>query len=105
MDIKKVKRPLNLFIKNLNKNITPEQIIIFGSYSTDTARKDSDIDVLVVADIFSKMKEDERLDILYDASKFIYPEIHPWGLTQKELNNAHKQSTIGYARDHGIKFF
>lgn len=101
MDDRKVRKPLEDFIKALPKSLDLEKAIVFGSYAGNRANKDSDIDVILVSESFKRMSEDKRLDLLYKASRFIEPEIHPWGFTQKELDNADPQSTIGYAKTYG----
>ena len=105
MDTQAIKKPLNQFINALSSKVKPEKLIIFGSYSEGTAKDDSDIDVIVVSNSFRNMDEDARLDVLYRASRFIAPDIHPWGVTKEELNRANKQSTLGYARFYGKHFF
>jgi len=50
------------------------------------------------------MNEDQRLDVLYQARRYIEPEIHPWGFTPEELQKASKLTTLGHARDQGYHF-
>ena len=101
MDSGAIKKPIGQFLKAIPKKITIDKILIFGSQSSNTNSKDSDIDILVISSSFKKMNEDERLDILYKASRFIKPEIHPWGVTQDELEKASALTTIGDAREKG----
>lgn len=79
-------------------------MIVFGSYSDGKADAESDIDILIVSDSFAEMDEDIRLDLLYKTSQFMQPEIHPWGYTQRELQEASRLSLLGHARDTGTKF-
>lgn len=104
MDHPAIKKPVNQFLKALPQNFKVEKVLIFGSYGRNSQSSDSDIDLLVVSDNFKKMDEDKRLDILYRASRFIKPEIHPWGVTNEELTKASKYSTVGFAKNHGIYF-
>ncbi|OGJ39249.1 MAG: hypothetical protein A3A82_00405 [Candidatus Pacebacteria bacterium RIFCSPLOWO2_01_FULL_47_12] len=104
MDLRQIKQPLKLFISALPKAVKLSQVIVFGSRGDGTALKDSDIDVIVVSDYFLDISEDNRLDVLYKASRFISPEIHPWGVTPEELSKADKQSTLGAARESGKQF-
>ena len=76
--------------------------MLFGSAADGKATGSSDIDLLVVSKDFKRWNEDRRLTLLYDRSKFIKPEIHPWGITPEELSTAGRLTTIGFARDHGI---
>ncbi len=104
MDTRQVAKPINTFINALPKTVQPSQVIIFGSQNDGTAAEDSDIDIVVVSKDFEKISEDKRLDILYRASRFISPEIHPWGVTPEELSAADNQSTLGTARKFGGQF-
>ena len=104
MGIKQIHQPLKQFLSYLPRNIKVDQLIIFGSHMEGRATADSDIDVLVISDAFKKLDEDQRLDILYDATDDIQPDIHPWGFTKEELQTASHLTLLGYARDHGIHF-
>lgn len=104
MDIKQVQKPLTQFVKNIPASIKVDQVIVFGSYLEGTARSDSDIDVIVVSDDFRGMDEDQRLKLLYQSRRFIEPEVHRWGFTSEELNQASELTTLGYARTSGIRF-
>lgn len=104
MDTTQIQEPLTQFIHKIPKTIEIDQVIIFGSYLEGTATKDSDIDVIVVSDDFKNMSEDDRLTLLYRASRFIEPDIHPWGFTPEELQQASHLTPIGYVRDKGFRF-
>ena len=103
MDIRTIKKPIKQFVQALPKSINLDKAIVFGSYANQTATKNSDIDIILVSENFKKMNEDDRLNVLYKASRFIEPEIHPWGFTQNELDKADPQSTLGAARLFGKK--
>lgn len=105
MDKGTVNKPLNQFLKALPKSIKVKNIYIFGSHGVGSADADSDIDVLVVSEDFQGMDEDKRLDLLYKSSRFIKPEIHPWGVTPDEMKHASELTTIGDIRNTGISYF
>lgn len=102
MDTKTIQAPIKQFIQALPKKINLDKIIVFGSYAQKKANKDSDIDLVLISNNFAKMNQEERSDMLYKASRFIEPDIHPWGFTQAELDQADAQSTLGIARSQGI---
>lgn len=102
MDTKAIKKPINQFLRRIPKEIHVENVVVFGSRNTNTAAPDSDIDVIVVSNDFAAWDEEKRLDVLYKASRFIMPEIHPWAVTPKELKQASELTTIGYARTSGM---
>lgn len=103
MDKKEIKQALTIFLKRLKKMLKADQVIVFGSQADGRATKYSDIDVIVLSSRFEEMNEDERLDILYDASSLIEPDIQPWGFTPKEAKQANPQTTLGDAYLHGIR--
>ena len=102
MDIRYAKKSLKKFLDALPKKVKIEKIILYGSAVRKQAKYANDIDVLIVSDSFRKWDEDKRLDTLYKASRFIEPEIHPWGVTINEWKSASKYSLIGQARINGI---
>ena len=104
MDTRQINQPLKKFIKAVSQKVAVDEVIVFGSRLEGNAREDSDIDVIVVSDDFKQMTEDDRLDLLYKASAFIEPEIHPWAFTNEELNQKSELTTWGYARTSGFRF-
>ena len=102
MDKKRIHQPIKTFLRRVRQDISVDKAILFGSAADGKITTPNDIDVLVVSKDFKHWDEDRRLDLLYDKSKFIKPEIHPWGITPEELAVASRLTTLGYARDHGI---
>lgn len=102
MDQKKIRQPIKAFLSRVRQDISVDKAILFGSATDKKITAPNDIDVLVVSKDFKHWDEDRRLNLLYDKSKFIKPEIHPWGITPEELAAASRLTTIGSARDHGI---
>ena len=56
--IKKVKK----FIEKLG---FVNKAILFGSFARGDYREESDVDLIIVSDYFSRLDEDDRLEILY----------------------------------------
>ena len=52
------------FAKLVKKNMQVKQIYLFGSYAKKTNHIDSDIDIAVVSDDFSKNKMDNMLKLM-----------------------------------------
>ena len=48
-------------------NIRVDQLILFGSHASGTAREDSDIDLVVISSSFADKSYWERINILTDA--------------------------------------
>jgi len=57
MDRRKIKQPLNQFVKKTVKTIDPDRIILYGSFARGSATSWSDIDVAVIG-----LKKLEKLE-------------------------------------------
>lgn len=66
------------------KGIKTLKIILYGSYSTETDLKGSDIDIVVISDDFTGKSYWERIDILSDVIYEIFAPIEAVAMTQKE---------------------
>jgi len=64
MDTYTIDNQLAQFRAPLEERIIVDELIVFGSYARGAATADSDIDVIVVSDVFAMMSEDERLRLL-----------------------------------------
>jgi predicted nucleotidyltransferase len=53
MDKKQAVAIAQQYAEEVTKEVSPEQIILYGSYSADTAREDSDIDIAVIYNGFA----------------------------------------------------
>lgn len=104
MDTATIQTQLEKFLKRISATIHVENLIIFGSYAWGKPTEESDIDVIVVSDDFKKIRIDKRDTILENSAQGITPKIQPWGFTRKEFRTAGKFSTLGHARDSGIRF-
>jgi len=104
MDTTQIQQPLTQFLQAISAKVKVKELIIFGSYLEGNVTEGSDVDVVVVSPEFDQMDEDHRLDILYEGSRFIKPDIHPWGFTPEELQQASHLTPIGYVRDKGFRF-
>ena len=58
--------------------IRPQQVILFGSYARNEQRKDSDIDVAVVAEEFSGFRPDDSAKASAALWRHIDIELHPF---------------------------
>ena len=103
MDIHATTPALTQFLQSLRQKLTVEEVIVFGSYLDGLATEESDIDMLVISSDFAALDEDNRLDILDAAAEGIVPDVHPWGFTPDELRKASRLTTVGYAREEGIR--
>jgi uncharacterized protein len=104
MDKKAVLAVVDEFHKALRlENISPQKIILFGSYSTGNARPDSDIDLVVISDDFEGKDYWQRIDILSSAVYRVFKPIEVIAMTAQEWQSG--ESVIAdYARTGQVVF-
>lgn len=85
MGKKQIQKELKIFASRAKKNLKADKVILFGSYAVGSANDYSDVDVVVLSQIFAKIPFEKRLDILYPLIKDLEFDFHPFGLTQSEL--------------------
>jgi predicted nucleotidyltransferase len=95
----KTEREIQEIIKKYQQEIeklgvSPQKIILFGSYAGGSPREDSDIDVIVIADDFRNMNMRERLELLGIAAGRVFEPIEALGYTQEELKFREKESFL-----------
>jgi predicted nucleotidyltransferase len=103
MDTRAIKHILKKYRAALSQAIRVQELIVFGSQLEGMASEGSDLDVIVVSNDFATLSEDERLDILEEAAEATSPLIHAWGFTEQELAAASELTTLGYARQAGMR--
>ncbi|MCJ7741044.1 nucleotidyltransferase domain-containing protein [Candidatus Microgenomates bacterium] len=99
MGFENIKPALISYIRRLEKNIAVSKAIVFGSYASGKARKDSDVDLLILSDDFAKFDEDEREKLLYRNSVGFPIDLHVYGLTPKEFSSASPLTALGTIHD------
>ena len=104
MDKAAVIRIVDLFHKKIEaRGIKPLKLILYGSQLSDTNRKGSDIDLVVISDDFKGMDYWERIDILADVIYEIFVPIEAVALTQDEWDKGDLFVT-DFARNGEILF-
>jgi predicted nucleotidyltransferase len=99
MDQKAAIKSVERFKKALESaNIQVERLILFGSHATDTAREDSDIDVVVISPSFADKGYWERIDILSEAIYRVFAPIEASAFTPEEWQED-KSLLVDYAKD------
>ena len=91
-----IKEIISAYKKEIEKmGVSPQKIILFGSYAGGTPREDSDIDVIVIADDFKAMNLRERLELLGIAAGRVFEPIEALGYnTQEELESRKKETFL-----------
>ncbi len=80
------------YVRRLARNITVRQAILTGSRATGSYLEDSDVDLIVVSDDFSKMQLPERLRYLQRQWKSKIP-LEAFGYTVNEFATLRRKST------------
>ncbi|MEM3607019.1 MAG: nucleotidyltransferase domain-containing protein [Candidatus Bathyarchaeia archaeon] len=91
-----IKAIVKLFIEALSEKIKINDAYIFGSSIKNDWLKHSDIDLVIVSQDFKNLSFIKRLDIIEEIQwrKKIFPHINAIPLTQEELNEKIKSSTV-----------
>jgi len=89
----KVMKLIKKFKNDISKKINIERLILFGSRASGTAKKTSDIDLLLISKDFSGEKYYKRPPELYLLWKYDY-DIDLLCLTPAELKKKEKQIGI-----------
>lgn len=96
--LKKIKRIIKVYLKNLSQNIKVKGVFLFGSYATGKVHKDSDIDLIVVSHDFKKLPFMKRLILLshtQGAAKITRSvPMDIFGYTPEEFEEIDKESVV-----------
>ncbi len=89
-------REINIFLQELGKHISIEEVYLFGSYVKDTWLKTSDIDLVIISSDFKNMRYLERLELIYSVQWRLnlkhFIEVIP--LTPEEFRKRKKKSIV-----------
>lgn len=104
MDKAAVLRVVSDFGKVLEEaNIRPQRIILFGSCSRGTQRRDSDIDLVVISEDSVGMNYWDRIDILSTAIYRVLQPIEAIAMTPHEWQCGDSR-VADYARDGEVVY-
>ena len=102
MGNKKIQKTLKILVKRVKKRYDPDKIILFGSYASGKASKNSDIDILVVADSYKKKSLFDRAVELHQLSADLEPDINFIAITPEEEKKPDTFPTIKRALKTGL---
>ena len=91
-----IQRVVKGYVKKLGPSIFVNKAILTGSWARGTQREDSDVDLIIISDDFSKMPFSERLSYLHKAWTNKIP-LEAFGYTVDEFRQLRHRSI--YARD------
>jgi len=87
MDKIKNTQTIKTFVKRIQETMSPSYVVLFGSYGTPEFNEYSDIDIVVVSDIFMHMDPYKRFTKLHSIASDLTPEIQAFGVTPSEWEN------------------
>ena len=91
---REIKEIISRYAVELEKlGITSQRILLYGSYAKRIAREDSDIDLLLISELFEVMNIRERLELLGIAAGKVFEPIEAFGYTPEEIE-ADKRGTF-----------
>lgn len=102
MDFKQIKPVIDIYKEKVAQKIQIDEMILYGSYAKGNASEDSDVDLIVISKDFAKMDDDDRLKMLYRLSAGFPYNLHVYGITPEEYQDASSLTTIGEAKRTGI---
>ncbi|MBI3754431.1 MAG: nucleotidyltransferase domain-containing protein [Deltaproteobacteria bacterium] len=98
-----IKRIIKRYVEELkNLGITPEKIMIYGSYAKGHPREGSDIDLIVISKDFRGKNLRERLEILGLAAGRVFEPIEAIGYTEDEIIAKEKGSFLDEVVTEGL---
>lgn len=85
----------------LSKYIKVDKVIIYGSYAYGEPREDSDIDLAVVSEDFTRMSVIEKIELLSGVGLAVDSRIEVKGFSRKEYDDALPASLIELIKQQG----
>ncbi len=81
------------------EGIAVKKAFLYGSYSTNTAKKDSDIDVMIVTDT----EDDYLIGNIWKLTKRINSKIEPYIVSNNRFNQSNNSPLIEFVKEYGIE--
>ncbi len=100
-----IPNPIKEMAKKIEIILSPEKIILFGSYATGNATFDSDVDLLIILN--TELRGAERIRLI---SKLIYPRLLPLDIVVKtpdeiKMSKNRIDPFISEALERGIELY
>lgn len=92
---KKIDALIRQFAHELKKEIPVEKILLFGSHAQGTAKRDSDIDVLVVSPRFARGRYMEHMQYLFRKAAKVNSLLEPIPAAPGDVENPDKRFFVG----------
>lgn len=95
MDIHTITPAIKQYIQNVRRHINISSVLLYGSLVENRTTETSDVDLLVLSEDFARLDSDERAKLLYRSSVGFPYDLHVYGVTPKELDQASPLTTLG----------
>jgi len=94
---------LKKYISLLNtEGISVSKAYLFGSYSTDSANDESDIDIMIISDKYNE-NDDLIIGKVWKLTKHISTKIEPFLIGLNKFNNDKNSPLIDMVKKNGIE--
>jgi predicted nucleotidyltransferase len=92
----KPKEIIKRYIKKVEPFIKIKKVILFGSWAKGKAKRDSDLDIIIISPDFKRMDFMERLILLSKmrGEEFMSPGMDIFGYTREEFQKLIKESIV-----------
>lgn len=104
MDTKTVQNELKTYLLKLEKHITVSKAILFGSLVENKTTETSDVDLIIISPDFKTLDPDDRSRLLYRTSVGLPYDLHLFGLTPQEFENASSLTSVGQIKQSPVIF-
>ena len=91
------------YLNSLSNEIDVKSAILFGSYSTGEWTPESDIDIAIFSDYFSRIGRTDAIAFLLDKTLEYNIDIQPLAFDGKDLENYHDNPFVNEIVTCGIK--
>jgi uncharacterized protein len=94
---------LKKYILLLNtEGISVNKAFLFGSYSTDNASENSDIDIMIVSDNYDE-NDDLAIGKIWHLTRRISTKIEPFLIGDRKFKEDNSSPLINMIKEHGIE--
>ena len=96
-----IRTAVDAYVKNLEKDIRVDKVVLFGSYANGNPRAESDIDIAIISNELERYKPLEKIYLLADRRLGCDTQLAPLGYTLQQYQSAERQSFIGEIKRTG----
>ncbi|MEX0810764.1 MAG: nucleotidyltransferase domain-containing protein [Chitinophagales bacterium] len=96
---------LKKYIEVLNKEgISVVKAFLYGSYAEDTANIDSDIDVMLVSNLYNE-NDDKIIGKIWSLTRKVNTKIEPFLIGEKSFNKGYFSPLINDVKSRGTRVY